>query len=88
MVDRAENLYRKMPGLISKAFLYDPQTREYGGNFVWETREQLDAFLVSEVFLSAKAQFGEPSIRVHPIGVYLERGRVIVPSIPLVEATP
>lgn len=87
MVDRAENLYRKMPGLISKAFLYDPYTREYGGNYVWETREQLDAFLKSEIFLSAKAKFGEPSIRVHPIAAYLERGNVVVPSISFVSAT-
>jgi hypothetical protein len=32
MEDRARNLYINMPGLISKAFVYDPETREYGGN--------------------------------------------------------
>jgi Domain of unknown function (DUF4865)/Putative mono-oxygenase ydhR len=88
MVDRAESLYRKMPGLVSKAFLYDPNTLEYGGNYVWETREQLDAFLKSEVFSAAKAKFGEPSIRIHPIVVYLERGHILLPSMPLVPATP
>ena len=77
-----------MPGLVSKAFLYDPNTREYGGNYVWETREQLNAFLKSEWFSAAKAKFGEPSVHIHPIAAYLERGRVHVPSIPLVGVTP
>ncbi len=57
---RAENLYRNMPGLVSKAFLYDLETREYGGNYVWETREDLDRFLSSEIFRAGKAKFGEP----------------------------
>jgi len=84
MVDRAETLYRKMPGLISKAFLYDPETREYGGNYVWETREQLESFLRSEIFSAAEAKFGKPTIRIHSIAAYLERGQLLVPSIPLV----
>jgi len=46
MIDRAETLYRNLPGLVSKAFLYDPETREYGGNYVWETRRDLEAFPV------------------------------------------
>jgi hypothetical protein len=34
MEDRARKLYANMPGLISKAFVYDPDTREYGGNYL------------------------------------------------------
>ena len=49
MQDRARNLYVNMPGLISKASVYDPDTREYGGNYLWERREQIDAFLKSDI---------------------------------------
>jgi len=80
MEDRARTIYRDMPGLISKAFVYDPATREYGGNYVWETREAVDAFLASEIVVQAREKFGDPVYSVHPIAVYLDRGQVIVPS--------
>jgi hypothetical protein len=79
MIGRAETLYRNLPGLVSKAFLYDPETREYGGNYVWRTRGDLEAFLSSEIFKAAKVRFGEPkTLEIHPIAAYLDRGRVHV----------
>ena len=80
MEERARTLYRDMPGLISKAFVYDPSTREYGGNYVWESREAIDAFLASEIVAQAREKFGDPIYSVHPIAAYLDRGQVIVPS--------
>jgi len=80
MEDRARNLYRDMPGLISKAFVYDPVTREYGGNYVWESREAVDAFLASPIVAEARKKFGDPTYAVHQIAAYLDRGRVIVPT--------
>ena len=81
MVERAEKLYKNMPGLVSKAFLYDPETREYGGNYVWRTRKDLEAFLGSATFKAGTEKFGEPiTLRVHEIGAYLDRGRVYAPS--------
>ena len=71
-------------GLISKAFIYDPATREYGGNYVWESREAIDLFLASEIVTQAREKFGDPMYSVHSIAVYLDRGRVIV----LTEAGP
>jgi hypothetical protein len=81
MEDRARKLYSNMPGLISKAFIYDPETREYGGNYLWERREQIDAFLKSDIVARARDKFGEPTYRVHQVAVYLDRGRVIVPAV-------
>jgi hypothetical protein len=69
-----------MPGLISKAFIYDPETREYGGNYLWERREQIDAFLKSDVVAEARQKFGEPTYRVHSVAAYLDRGKVYVPA--------
>jgi hypothetical protein len=76
-LDRAEKLYRNIPGLVSKAFVYEPGNREYGGNYVWETREQLDNFLKSDVWQQAKKMFGEPKIvQIHRVAAYVEHGRI------------
>ncbi len=80
LLEERASLYADMPGLISKAFLFDPQTREYGGNYVWENRAALDAFLGSQIFAAAEARFGKPEIRIHEIAAYLDRGKVIVPT--------
>ena len=80
MEDRARTLYRDMPGLISKAFIYDPATREYGGNYVWESREAIDLFLASEIVAQAREKFGDPMYLMHSIAGYLDRGHVIVPA--------
>jgi hypothetical protein len=80
MEDRARNLYRDMPSLISKAFVYDPVTREYGGNYVWETRESIDAFLASPIVAQAREKFGDPTYAVHRIAAYIDRRKVIVPT--------
>lgn len=76
LLQERANLYVDMPGLISKAFLFDPQTREYGGNYVWEDRAALDAFLSSEMFKAAVKRFGTPEIRTHEMAAYLDRGVV------------
>ncbi len=80
MEDRARNLYSNMPGLISKAFVYDPETREYGGNYLWERRDQIDAFLKSDIVAGAREKFGEPTYTVHRVAAYLDRGKVYVPA--------
>ncbi len=80
MEERARNLYINMPGLISKAFIYDPETREYGGNYLWERREQIDAFLNSDIGARARNKFGEPTCKVHRVAAYLDRGKVYVPA--------
>ncbi len=74
--DRAA-LYVDMPGLISKAFLFNPTTHEYGGNYVWESVEALHAFLEGDLFKAAVERFGKPEIHVHEIAAYLDRGKVL-----------
>ncbi len=69
-------LYADMPGLISKAFLYQPELRLYGGNYVWESREDFERFRASEIFAGAKARFGEPAIEISHVAAYLDRGRI------------
>jgi Domain of unknown function (DUF4865)/Putative mono-oxygenase ydhR len=76
--DRAA-LYAAVPGLRAKAFLIDPERREYGANYVWLSREDLDAFLRSDLFQGAVARFGRPDVRIHEIAAYVDQGSVHAP---------
>ena len=39
-----------MPGLVSKAWLADPETNTYGGAYIWQNREAMKAYADTEVF--------------------------------------
>jgi heme-degrading monooxygenase HmoA len=39
-----------MPGLVSKAWLADPETNTYGGAYIWQNREAMKAYAQTEVF--------------------------------------
>jgi len=41
--DRSEH-YRKVPGLMQKYYVKFTDTGEYGGIYVWDSRESLDAW--------------------------------------------
>ena len=70
---RAE-LYLNVPGLISKAFILNPESSEYGGNYLWESREALEAFLNSELFAGAVHKLGQPQqINIYEVVAYIER---------------
>lgn len=72
--ERATTMYQNLPGLRAKAFVIDPARRVYGGHYVWESREALEAFLSSPLFQSSIAKFGQPELRVYEIPAYVEQG--------------
>lgn len=74
--ERAMSLYQHVPGLRAKAFVVDPERRLYGGHYVWETREALDAFLASELFQSSVAKFGQPELHRYEVPAYVEQPAV------------
>lgn len=71
--DRATTIYRNLPGLRAKAFVIDPARRVYGGHYIWESREALDAFLASPIFESSVAKFGQPEVHIYEIAAYVEQ---------------
>lgn len=76
-------VYRDVPGLVSKAFLLNAETREYGGNYVWELREDAEAFLRSELFQAAVQKLGEPrELRGYEVQAYVDRGSLELASKP------
>lgn len=70
-------LYSNVDGLISKAFLLNPRTGEYGGNYVWESSEAARAFLSSELFQGAVRKFGQPVVSEYEVVAYLEHGAMV-----------
>lgn len=79
-VQRAFDLYRRIPGLHSKAFVYSPERCEYGGNYVWETQDEAETFLRSEAWRNVVSLFGEPRIERAEICAYIEDGDLVFPS--------
>ena len=39
-----------MPGLVSKAWLANSETNTYGGAYIWQDRETMEAYAESDIF--------------------------------------
>jgi hypothetical protein len=74
---RAETFYQDLPGLHTKAFVLDESTGEYGGLYIWESREQLDTFLNSDTFKSSRELFGTPEIKIFDLVAHIEHGKLV-----------
>ena len=72
MKERAK-AFQQVPGLRSKACLLDVDRREIGGNYVWETREALDAYLRSDLYFAVVRKVGAPQeVRIYEVPEYVD----------------
>ena len=71
--------FRSVAGLRAKAFVYSPERSEFGGNYVWETQDDAEAYLRSEPWRATVARLGEPRIERSEICAYVECGDLIFP---------
>jgi hypothetical protein len=67
-------LYRGVPGLVSKSFIIDTDRGHYGGCYLWQSRQAMDDFLASETFAGAVAKFGRPQVTSFEVAAYLDKG--------------
>lgn len=70
------DVYKKVPGLKSKYFLFDPKTGEIGGFYIFESQEALEEYLKSDVWknvIIANAK-GEPKVESFVITATLDAG--------------
>jgi Domain of unknown function (DUF4865)/Putative mono-oxygenase ydhR len=74
---RADEYYRSVPGLRSKAFIVKPEAGIYGGLYVWDSQAHLDAFLATDVFGGIVARLGTPTIEVFEVPAYIEAGALV-----------
>lgn len=75
--NRAESFYQGLDGLSTKAFVLNEQTGEYGGLYIWESREQLDNFVNSETFKKSRELFGVPDIKIFDLLAHIENGKLV-----------
>ncbi len=57
--------FADMPGLVSKTWLANETTNTYGGFYVWQDREAMEAYKETDIYrgLMANPHFGGVSVR-------------------------
>lgn len=78
-IRRAFEVYRSMPGLRAKAFIFSPERSEFGGNYVWDTQDDAEAFLRSDAWRAALSLYGEPRVERAEVCAYVECGDLVFP---------
>lgn len=68
--------FRDVPGLLAKTWLADPSTNTYGGVYVWQDRDALEAFRQSDLFRSVATHPNLTNITLRDFGVLEEPTRV------------
>lgn len=59
--------FRALQGLIQKYYVFEPATGDYGGFYLWQSAEALEAYKQSELRASIAAAYqveGEPRLDV------------------------
>lgn len=80
-VDAANNIFKGLPGLLSKQFCYDEATGKGQSVYLWETREQAEEFFSPTFIEHFRETFGvEPTLAYLDILVLTDNrvGDVIV----------
>jgi heme-degrading monooxygenase HmoA len=52
--ERIAPAFARMPGLIAKAWLADPDENAYGGVYLWADRDAAEAYADGELFAAAR----------------------------------
>ena len=79
LVRDAFEIFRDVPGLHSKAFVFSPERGEMGGNYVWATQDDAEAYLRSAPWRAVVARLGEPRVEGAEICAYVEDGDLVFP---------
>jgi len=62
--------FKALEGLQQKYYLHDPVSGEYGGLYLWESQDALDAYRESELRASIAKAYqaeGEPRVEVYRV---------------------
>jgi hypothetical protein len=83
LVRRAFEVFRTLPGLRAEAFIFSPERSEIGGNYVWQTQDDAEAYLRSAAFRASVQWWGEPRVERSEVCAYVEDGDLVYPAEPL-----
>jgi len=59
LAGQRRHVYAQYPGLVLKAFVYQPETRRYGSHFLWESEEAARRFLAGPALHQMEQRFGQ-----------------------------
>ena len=64
-VEAVAPAFAELPGLVSKTWLANEQTNTYGGVYVWEEREAMEAYAQTDLFkgMAAAPYFKDLTVR-------------------------
>lgn len=75
-IERSDR-YRKVPGLLQKYYTKFTETEEYGGIYVWDSRESLDAWRAGNLSGTLAQTYqieGEPARELAEVMLVLHEG--------------
>ncbi|MGQ0618139.1 MAG: DUF4865 family protein [Acidimicrobiia bacterium] len=78
-------LYADMPALKAKAFILSREHGHGGGNYVWDTKADADAFLASDFWATTVEKmtemgFGVPVVQHDEVPAFVDGGEVVLPA--------
>lgn len=76
-----------VPGLIHKTWIWDEETQEAGGIYVFADQESLDEYLRGPIISQLKAMPQASNIRIQQFDV-LERASAVTRGVPEAVSTP
>lgn len=63
-------LFRNLPGLLQKYYIYDPVSQEWGGVYLWDSQDSLERYKASDLCKSiAEAYQVRGTLRIEVSGV-------------------
>ena len=64
-VEAVAPAFADLPGLVSKSWLANEKTNTYGGVYVWQDREAMEAYKYSDIYegMMANPHFKDVSVR-------------------------
>lgn len=62
------------PGLRSKYFIFDPETKELGGIYLLDDGADLDSYWKSDYWKGAVEMLGKPAIRTYQVVGFVHAG--------------
>jgi hypothetical protein len=79
--ERVAPLFSNMPGLLSKVWLANPETKTYGGVYTWRDRASLEQYRASEIYARLVSNPGLADLSDRDFGILPEPTRVTAPTL-------
>ena len=74
-------VFAKMPELLGKVWLRDPETNTYGGLYLWADQESYERYIKGEVFDAIKGNPHLKNVESRDFGVFEDLSSLTMPML-------